>query len=51
MDSGQPGLTCQIYDPDYKIMITPNKTNRNKLWAQFPINLILKNEIKKITKK
>ena len=31
IDLDQPGLTCQIHDPGYETMITPYKTNQNKL--------------------
>jgi len=31
IDPGQLGLTFQIRDPGHETIITPNKTNQNKL--------------------
>ena len=40
-------VTCQIYDPGYKTVITSLKEKKN-IEAQFLINPMLKNKIKKI---
>ena len=44
----QLGLICQIHNLDHEIIITPKKIKTNYK-TQFPINLMLKYEIKKKT--
>ena len=43
----QPGSICQIYDRDHKIRIIAWKANKKNYKAQFLINLVLNDEIKK----
>ena len=57
-DLGQLGLTCQICDPDYKTIITPQKTNKKITKPNFQSTMLnveiekknqLKNGPKKMT--
>jgi len=46
-DLNKPVWTCQIHNSDHEIEIAPWEGNKKNYEAQFPINTILKDKIKK----